>query len=510
MFLINPIEKLIYYYDNNLKKIEWNFDIVKKSIENKVQKFKSYENYFINTNLCTDDFIIDRDTIIIDFHRKKEFKITSEVVSVYWWIDKVLKLYFSFKKNEKINKKHVLAFWGKITWLKKVTINTQAKLLKHSFIVQTKKDNSWLFISHCYFPYALGTYESNQWFITNVCKWASKSKNIAEKKAVSEAIERLSASMYVPCLWKQYQNEGWSLIIPYIDTKTFFKHKNIIFFDKIKSLLQKEDKLCPLDILYYPYLYSFPCISNSNGMATHLTYKQALKSALFELIERDSYVLMRLLKKWVYKLENSSLEGDIYKTISKIENDWFKLHIFIIKFDNPIPVSLIILEKDYKNIVVLWIEETLKSSIEKTIEEASSSIVFFGIKQNFEKDFCDYTIKEHINYYMEKWNASKLDRLKGLNPIKYRNCDLWFLKEANTKNIIEYYKTLNIWFYTYKYKNDINSAFWRYTVRVLSDQLLPIYFWKEIPLQILDSPRLKYFQNKFNVKNVNIDLHPMW
>jgi len=62
-------------------------------------------------------------------------------------------------------------------------------------------------------------------------------------------------------------------------------------------LLQKEDKLCPLDILYYPYLYSFPCISNSNGMATHLTYKQALKSALFELIERDSYVLMRLLKK---------------------------------------------------------------------------------------------------------------------------------------------------------------------------------------------------------------------
>ena len=120
MFLINPIEKLIYYYDNNLKKIEWNFDIVKKSIENKVQKFKSYENYFINTNLCTDDFIIDRDTIIIDFHRKKEFKITSEVVSLYWWIDKVLKLYFSFKKNEKINKKHVLAFWGKITWLKKL------------------------------------------------------------------------------------------------------------------------------------------------------------------------------------------------------------------------------------------------------------------------------------------------------------------------------------------------------------------------------------------------------
>lgn len=506
MFLINPIEKLIYYYDNNLKKIEWNFDIVKKSIENKVQKFKSYENYFINANLCTDDFIIDRDTIIIDFHRKKEFKITSEVVSVYWWIDKVLKLYFSFKKNEKINKKHVLAFWGKITWLKKVTINTQAKLLKHSFIVQTKKDNSWLFISHCYFPYALGTYESNQWFITNICKWASKSKNIAEKKAISEAIERLSASMYVPCLWKQYQNEGWSLITPYIDTKTFFKHKDTIFFDKIKSLSQKEDKLCPLDILYYPYLYSFPCISNSNGMATHLTYKQAVNSALCELIERDSYILMRLLKKWVYKLDNSSLEMNIGKTISKIENNWFRLHIFVIKFDNPIPVCLIILEKNYKNIITMWSWKTINLAIQKAVEESSSCVQIFSHKISTKESI---TI-QHINFYLQKWNAGKLERLKNLPAIKYDDSNLKFLDKVGIKDIIEYYKTLNIWFYTYKYKNDINSAFWRYTVRVLSDQLLPIYFWKEIPLQILDSPRLKYFQNKFNVKKINIDLHPMW
>jgi len=42
------------------------------------------------------------------------------------------------------------------------------------------------------------------------------------------------------------------------------------------------------------------------------------------------------------------------------------------------------------------------------------------------------------------------------------------------------YKKKNINFYYYKFLNHLNKVFKRYTVRVLSDKLLSIYFWKDI------------------------------
>lgn len=503
MFLIDEESKIIYHLDVKLKKITWDFYNLKNHIENNISQFFINQNYFINTMICNKQFDSKKDTIIVDTFREKEFYINSNVINNYWWINNILNLYFSFNNEEQINPTIVSAFWKKITWFKSIKIHNLNNLIKNSFITNSKQDSE-IYYTSCYFPYALWTYSKTKYFIWNVRKWIDKSKKISKAKAISESIERLSASIYdIPSL--QCNEKLTPLVEPFIYKKDFTKNKSHIVCWKLKSISGDSDRICPLDILYYPYEYTFPCISNSNGMSTHTSYKLATHSALYEIIERDAYILMWLLKNGIYKIDNKILESNYLNSLLKLKTKWLKFYTFIMKLDNPIPVSLIIIENKQKNIVVSWIWETIENAVEKAFEEAIWNISFLYNSIKNKND-----ILAHIDYYLKKENSNKLNRLKELPTTEYKKIRIKFLNKTNVENIIQYYKSLNIKFFVHKYKNDVNKAFWRKTIRVLSDQLLPIYFWETIPPQILNSKRLRYFQKKFNVKNINTDLHPMW
>lgn len=58
----------------------------------------------------------------------------------------------------------------------------------------------------------------------------------------------------------------------------------------------KKSHFLTENLLYYPVLSPYYYETNSSGMATHLTLKKAIYSALFELIERDAFVYSRLTK----------------------------------------------------------------------------------------------------------------------------------------------------------------------------------------------------------------------
>lgn len=89
-----------------------------------------------------------------------------------------------------------MAFWKLIFPYELIPISTELELIRNSFIIRDISLGDWFYKSYCYFPYALWTYEKNQEFIKNVCKWVGQSQLIAKEKAISEAIERVSASLY--------------------------------------------------------------------------------------------------------------------------------------------------------------------------------------------------------------------------------------------------------------------------------------------------------------------------
>ena len=84
-----------------------------------------------------------------------------------------------------------------------------------------------------------------------------------------------------------------------------------------------------------------------------------------------------------------------------------------------------------------------------------------------------------------------------------------FLKYLNGKDVVTYYLKREIRFFQYRYDNIINKVFRRYTVRIISDSLLPIYFDSYIPSNIVASPRLAYRQKKLQVRKININIHPL-
>lgn len=507
MFLVDSTVKQVYHLQEKLERLIGNFELISQQIKSSYLPFSSSDNFFVNTMLCWEFFNSDRNTTILDFYRKKVFCIDKEVVNFFWGIENILNLYFSFSQNQKIHVSNVLAFWKLIFPYELIPISTELELIRNSFIIRDISLGDWFYKSYCYFPYALWTYEKNQEFIKNVCKWVGQSQLIAKEKAISEAIERLSASLYSLSSKNKYKAMIDMIIEPYLSRLSYLSFSDTIISDEVVGLLWNEKKFCPLDILYYPYLYQFPCISNSNGMATHLTYMDAVESALLELIERDAYILAWLLKNWISKIDTSSLDSDLQKMIDGIQKRYnVKTYIFVIELDNPIPVCLIILEMEKKNIVAIWAAKALIDAIYKTLEEALGNIEFFSCTNIDPKD----AIMQHILYYMKHSNAKKLEWLKQLPIVEYKDLEKKFILQTDILKLLKYYQNLNIEFYVYEYKNKINNAFDRYTVRVLSEQLFPIYFWKRIPLQILNSPRLKYFQNKFKVKGINLDLHPVW
>ncbi|MFA5748146.1 MAG: hypothetical protein WC872_03485 [Candidatus Absconditabacterales bacterium] len=75
------------------------------------------------------------------------------------------------------------------------------------------------------------------------------------------------------------------------------------------------------------------------------------------------------------------------------------------------------------------------------------------------------------------------------------------------KKIIAYYKQKGITFFSYTYQNNINTIFNRKTIRIISKDMVPIWFGKGIPKEILQSKRMK--QRKKEGNGINFDIHPL-
>lgn len=484
--------------------IQWDHNKINEKIQQTYPKI-SWENLFFNYFFTWKKISTDTDIKIIDSTREKTFIISKKLIKKTG-IYHILKLLFGTNKEvfKKLNKiQHIDLFGDKwnITY-KEERIDSKEYLLKESIYINGYKKN----IFHEYYStysYETGKYEEMNLFIENNNKGIDKNKRIAEKKAISEAIERVSGSLQ-PKKMETYTTKEDIISSPYIYQKEFIKKKKKIKYCKIKEIFWKNTALCPSEILFYPYKWIINSRKwNSNGMATHINTDQAHKNWVYEVIERDWFILMWLLKTGIYKITHTSLSQETKKIIQAFEKKGTKIHIFLIAFDNPVPICLVWYEKDQKTMFGLWIGDTIEISIQKALQEINENN-YNITKKNIQKDIVLY----HIRYYLQEKNRNKIQWLFQLKPLHKKEIESLYKKSMSLKKIIAYYKQKWITFFSYTYQNNINTIFNRKTIRIISKDMVPIWFWKWIPKEILQSKRMKQRKKEWNW--INFDIHPLW
>ena len=239
--------------------------------------------------------------------------------------------------------------------------------------------------------------------------------------------------------------------------------------------------------------------TTTNGCAANVDLKSAEKSAVLELIERDAFVYM-----WCNKVKPKLISK---KNISKENLEKIKR----MKQLGAV-VDVVDITREYGNVVLTRIYSIgenvnyvgfglscaldINTAIEKSLDEAISGYVHLVSKYNDSKEsasnLSDYTDMEDLfdltRNYMNKSKFKKIDWV--FNNLKYTN-DLNTIERTDFDLIV---KNLNLYKVILKTPGKKNPF---YIVRVLSDDLLPIYFSSDfIPID-----------HNLLVKNYNKDLH---
>jgi len=181
---------------------------------------------------------------------------------------------------------------------------------------------------------------------------------ISELKAVMEGVERfysgevafdelirknelslgrsaVSSTELISYLKEQYRTD--LIISPYSPRKTYL-------WKSAKNITEGKEVYVPIDLIYYPlekkYAPHLLTFGNSNGIASGFTYEETLLRSLYEVIERDAFMIVWLNRLSLPKLDKKSLSKAVENRIKKIESLGLEIYIINITLDT-IPVILV-------------------------------------------------------------------------------------------------------------------------------------------------------------------------
>ncbi len=504
IIIVDQLSKsIIELSDRKFIAINGDFDSI-LDIINKKYKWLHLPNMYVNYIPCFDKIAFNIPMIVLSTLHQKIFIVNQDLFKknkpndILWRL-----IWFNGDIINKINRKYDISLYGNSWFFSKfqnISINNKNDLIAHSIYIDTYKEwNLWKSNSLISLQYLHSN--NNIALSESAWSWVSKIKEASVQKSLSEVLERFSAWIVPSVSISEDIAIAKNIIELYI--WKFALQEAYDLYDII-DLYTKNNYRIPWDLLFYPYPYKQYINTSSNGMACHISYTLAIENALFELIERDTFVLSWLLKSGIYIINKNA---KISARIKKYNLAEFDVQLFILKLDNPIPVVLCIVRKNSKISTSLGAHYSLDMAIKKSLME-SWQFNIENILSNWSNNNKDDMIYMHLEYYLDDNNFNKIEWYFGLPWIDYKHARWLFPLYTSAKKIITHYYKLWINIYCYKYKNPILKVFKRYCVRVISDNLLYIWFGKKVPDPILKSKRLKYRKKYFNVKSLNLEIHP--
>lgn len=223
-------------------------------------------------------------------------------------------------------------------------------------------------------------------------QWASgisDNKYLAQLKTIMEGLERYSSSVVsekdlhrttaaklgtsainpskVVRYAKNQYKKGFPFF-PFSKSKEYYWKEVYSLKSGKKLYLPVECLVYPIDPLLSPNIYTY---ANSSGVASGFSFQDTLLRALYEVIERDAFMITWINRLTMPKISHSSLPKDIKKRIKDIEKKGYTIHLIDITLD----IANVVLAVVFKlNPAILIIGSACNMSKLKAVYKALNEI----------------------------------------------------------------------------------------------------------------------------------------
>lgn len=185
-----------------------------------------------------------------------------------------------------------------------------------------------------------------------------------------------------------------------------------LYWDECFDLTNGKKTFVPSAFIYLPWTIEDKWVvsGTSTGLAAHTHFHKAVLTALYEIIERDSFVLT-----WHQKIISPKIihTKEIQDFIERVFPSTYEFHFFDITYDIRVPsiMGFCFGESEYGKFVAVgtatrW---TYKEALEKVILEISQSVPYFRYMLGERKDWSpdeDYnkllSFEDHSIFYLKR------------------------------------------------------------------------------------------------------------
>jgi ribosomal protein S12 methylthiotransferase accessory factor len=227
-------------------------------------------------------------------------------------------------------------------------------------------------------------------------------KRLVKAKASDfDAADIVAPETYALFADQQYDKEGFPFVRFTADTE--------LYWDTAVDLVDGRTKYVPAIFLYMPFRADAKPIAEqiSTGFAVHSEPERALLSSIFEVIERDAFMIswMNLLD-----LPKIRIDGELKAFANAIVPPHLDLHLLDMTTDVGIPSVLGIMRghHDFGEFIVVCASTRSDyfSAAKKTIIELCQSVPYFRNLLEMDKDYSDFssvrTFVDHSLFYLHR------------------------------------------------------------------------------------------------------------
>jgi len=418
--------------------------------------------------------------------------------------------------------------------------NASCFVLEHSNIVtDIFKDSSFNDEPklYKYFSYFLSKYSDNN-SEKPTATGISFNKKQALMKLIGETIERIALgindeSRFVNESYRRLKN---SALNPHDLVYFINRNKNLSKLSNQKinwiqgiSLTKNKKVFIPAQLVYVPYAFqnSEPIIQFgiSTGAAAGTGIEDAICRGIFEIIERDSFMICYLNKIASPLIDLKNLSNSIREILKIIGR--YKLEIYVVDTttDFNIPaVAAILVDRTGVGAAVsiglragFNIEEIIISAIEESL--MTRSLVreeILSIKKNYKQKRVIRNIEDRAFFWFRRESIKYLDFwLKGKYIYKeVNNEDKQLTPRDNLGKLIKIFQKKDVELVYVDITQDYVSRYGFKVVKVLAPQLQPLYLDELYPYlggkRLYKSPVLMgYFDKEKSINQLNNVPHPM-
>ncbi len=201
--------------------------------------------------------------------------------------------------------------------------------------------------------------------------------------------------------YKYFKKKNWPVV-------KFTENTELTWFE-CTDLINGKSTWIPGQFIYMPFKEDefFVTSSNSTGLASHSNYHKAIINALYECIERDSFVIT-----WMNKIAEKKIAvtSEIKRYLNSIFPKHYQWHLFDITYDLGIPsvFGILIAEEEFGQFIVVGSASrgTIGEAARKVIQEIGQGIPYMRwILGEYKywtppKDFNELmTFSEHSVFY---------------------------------------------------------------------------------------------------------------